>query len=336
MALLNIGMSRAGNRTGNSGRRHALLPADPGHNSSRAVRANSECSPVRIAPGTLAALLIFLVAALLPRSVQAASHTFTVTVEAKEVEIGAGMKYAGWTYDGTIPGPVLRVSEGDEVAAHLVNRTSDAHGLNIHAAQISPNHFSGDPEKDVKYSFTAEVPGVFEYHCNAIPILDHIAAGMYGMAIVDPKGGWPNGKAHELMIVQSEFYGLPNAKGLIIPEHSKMLEARPDFVAFNGGVNKYDLSHPIPIKVGELVRIFFINAGPNLSSTIHIAGVLFSTVYSEGRPEAAVHAVDGFDVPASTGAVFEFTVKEPGNYGLMDLNRAHQYKGATAILHATP
>jgi nitrite reductase (NO-forming) len=336
MALLTVGMFRAGNRLENSGRRHALLPAGHGRNSSRAACANCVWSPARIAPGALTALLIFLVAALLPRSAHAASHTFTLTVEAKQVEIGGGMKYAGWTYDGTIPGPLLRVGQGDEVAVHLINRTSDAHGLNIHAAQIAPEHFSGDPEKDVKYSFKADIPGVFEYHCNAIPILDHIAAGMYGMMIVDPKDGWPNGKANELTIVESEFYGLPNAKGLVTPEHSKMVEARPDFVVFNGALNKYGLGHPIPIKVGELVRMFFMNAGPNLESTIHIAGVVFSTVYPEGRPEAAVHAVDGFDVPPSTGAVFEFTVKEPGNYGLMDLNRAHQYKGATAILHATP
>ena len=90
-----------------------------------------------------------------------------------------------------VPGPVLKVVQGDEVKIDLINHTKDAHGINVHAAQISPEHFDGDPMKSVSYSFPADVPGVFIYHCTAAPILDHIASGMYGMMIVEPKAGWP-------------------------------------------------------------------------------------------------------------------------------------------------
>jgi nitrite reductase (NO-forming) len=115
-----------------------------------------------------------------------------------------------------------------------------------------------------------------------------------------------------------------------------MVAAHPDFVVFNGRVNRYDINHPIPIKVGKLVRIFFLDAGPNLSSTVHISGVIFSTVYPSGNPANVIHGVGSLDVAPSQGAVLEFTASQPGNYVLSDLSRAHGYKGAMAILRATP
>ncbi len=206
----------------------------------------------------------------------------------------------------------------------------------VHAAQISPERFSGDPMNSVGYSFKAEVPGVYAYHCSAIPILDHIGSGMYGMMIVEPKSGWPNGKADEVTLVESEFYGLPDQNNFIVGDHEKMVEGRPDFVVFNGAVDKYGLSNPIPIKVGDLVRVFFVNAGPNLTSAFHVAGVLFSTVYRSGNPADALRGVNTLEVPPGDGAVFEFKVNQPGDYSFIDLNRAHQYKGAAGVFRATP
>jgi nitrite reductase (NO-forming) len=188
----------------------------------------------------------------------------------------------------------------------------------------------------VSYSFRAEVPGVFEYHCSAPPILDHIAAGMYGAMIVEPKRGWPSGNAQEITLVESEFYGLPDANGLIVGDHAKMVAAQPDFVVFNGAVQKYTLDEPIKIKVGMPVRIFFVNAGPNLTSTFYVAGVLFSTAYKSGNPADALHGINTLEIGPSDGAVFEFRVTEAGDYQGMDLSRAHQYKGASGIFRATP
>lgn len=300
------------------------LPVTPLYIFNRAVRTAA------------LAMLVVASASGLPRSAHASAKTFTLTVERKRVSVGGGMTYNAWTYNGTVPGPVLRVVQGDEVKIDLINRTKDAHGINVHAAQISPQHFGGDPMKSVSYSFSADVPGAFVYHCTAAPILDHIASGMYGMMIVEPKAGWPDGKAQEVTIVQSELYGLPDAHGFIVGSHGKMVAARPDFVVFNGALHRYDVQHPIEIKVGKLVRVFFVNAGPNLTSAFHVTGVLFDTVYAGGNPANAMHGLDTLEVPPSDGAVFEFRVTEPGDYQFMDLNRAQQYRGANGVFRATP
>ena len=291
---------------------------------------------IRVVRTATIAMLAVISLASMPCFSQASAKTFTLTVERKRVSVGGGMTFNAWTYSGTVPGPVLKVMQGDEVKINLVNHTKDAHGINVHAAQISPDHFTGDPMKSVSYSFTANVPGVFIYHCTAPPILDHIASGMYGMMIVEPKAGWPNGDAQEVTIVQSELYGLPDAHGFIVGSHGKIVQARPDFVVFNGVLNKYSFDHPIDIKVGKLVRLFFVNAGPSFSSAFYVTGVLFDTVYKSGNPANAMHGINTLEVPPSDGAVFEFRVTQPGYYQFMDQNRAQQYKGANGVFRATP
>ena len=284
---------------------------------------------------TIGMVVVFLIA-VRPLPSQAATKTFTLTVERARVAVGPGMTFNAWTYDGTMPGPVLKVTQGDKVTIKLINHTKDAHGIAVHAAQIAPGHFSGDPMKTVTYTFTAKVPGVFIYHCTAAPVLDHIASGMYGMMIVEPSGGWPNGDAQEITIIQSEIYGLPDAHGFIVGSHGKIVEVRPDFVVFNGALNKYSFDHPIDIKVGKLVRVFFLNAGPSLTSSFYVSGVLFDTVYKSGNPADAMHGLNTLEVPPSDGAVFEFRVSEPGIYQFMDQNRAQQYKGANGVFRAVP
>lgn len=298
-------------------------------------RATSKIPFGRAVRAAAIALLAMASLVNMPRSSAAATKTFTLTAERKQVNVGGGMTYNAWTYNGTVPGPVMKVTQGDEVKIDLINHTKEAHGINVHAAQISPQHFTGDPMKSVNYNFVAKVPGVFVYHCTATPVLDHIAAGMYGMAIVEPKGGWPDGDAQEITIVQGELYGLPNAHGFIVGSHARIVQAHPDFVVFNGDLNKYTVDHPIDIKVGKLVRVFFVNAGPSLTSAFYVTGVLFDTVYKSGNPADALHGLNTLAVPPSDGAVFEFRVTEPGDYPFMDLNRAQQYKGATGIFRAT-
>ncbi len=271
-----------------------------------------------------------------PAWAQAPTKTFTVTVQERGIDIGGGMTYEAWTFDGTVPGPQLRVREGDEVSVEELNQTAVAHGLNIHAAQISSEHFGGITHAPLRYKFRADVPGVFVYHCNGIPILEHIARGMYGAVIVDPKNGWPSGPAQEITLVQSEFYGTPRANGRIIPDMTAMLEARPSFVVFNGQLNKAGIEHPILIKVGRLVRVFFVNAGPNLTSTFHVGGAMFSTVYAGGNPANPLHGTENFVVGPGAGAVFEFKVSEPGDYRFMDLNRVHEWNGAMGVFRAEP
>jgi nitrite reductase (NO-forming) len=284
-----------------------------------------------IAPAILTGLLL---APVLPA--HAATRNFMLTAGRGQVDIGGGMKYSAWTYNGTVPGPVLRVRQGDTVNIKLDNPTGNAHGIFVGAAQIAPSHFGGDPLAPVSYSFKAEVPGVFAYHCTAIPVLDHIAGGMYGMMIVEPRNGWPSGPAQEVTLVQSEFYGLPNASGLITGDHAKMVEARPDFVVFNGRLNNYSVDHPIALKAHKLVRLFFLNVGPNQSSTFDVEGAIFKNVYAGGNPANVFHGLESFFVGPGSGAVFEFQIDEAGNYPFADQNLADAYKGALGIFSVAP
>jgi nitrite reductase (NO-forming) len=263
----------------------------------------------------------------------AEQRDFTIPVEEKVVDIGSGLKYDAWTYGGTVPGPVLRVRQGDKVHIHLVNDMDIAHGIDIHAAAIAPSkHFAPIPGKtDLSYDFDATVPGVFMYHCSAPPMVTHIANGMYGMMIIDPKTGWP--KAQEVMLEQGEFYGDPDDKGMVAGDSKRMMDERPDFVVFNGVIEKY-ADHPIQIKVDQPVRIFFVNAGPNRTSSFHVVGTIFSSVYRSGNIANALHGVQTFEVGPGNGAVFEFTVHEPGDYPFVDHAIARAYKGAIGTFHA--
>lgn len=290
-----------------------------------------------LAAGTIALPLLAVLMLIVPATQASAAgkKTFTLTVVDKRIEIGLGLTYDAWTYDGQVPGPILRVRQGDEVTIQLINPTTMAHGIDTHAAEIAPKlHFSAPTgQRNLSYTFRARVPGAFLYQCSAIPTLSHVANGMYGMMIVDPLQGWP--KAHEVMIVQGEYYGTPDKNGLVAGDSRREVEERPDFVVFNGSVDRY-VEHPIPIKTGELVRVFFVNAGPNLSSTFHVTGAIFSTVYRGGNPADAMHDLASFEVGPGDGAVFEFRAHEPGDYAFIDHALARTTKGAEGVFRATP
>jgi len=281
----------------------------------------------------LSVILLATVTFLIPATARAEVREYTLTVQNKKISIGSDMTYDAWTYNGTVPGPVLRAKVGDLVKIHLVNHADLAHGIDIHAAQIAPNlHFKSiKPKAKLDYSFRPKYPGVFAYHCSSPPIVTHIANGMYGMMIVEPRKGWP--KAHEINIIQAEYYGEPDDDGFVAADSAAMMEEKPNFVVFNGEVEKY-VDHPIKIKVGELVRIFFANLGPNKLSTFHVIGTIFSSVYRSGNPNNVTHGVQSFEVGPGDAAIFELTVHEPGDYIFVDHAIARPYEGAVGILRA--
>ncbi|MBI4841447.1 MAG: multicopper oxidase domain-containing protein [candidate division NC10 bacterium] len=184
------------------------------------------------------------------------------------------------------------------------------------------------PGESHTFRFKAEAPGVYLYHCSAAPILNHIANGMYGAMIVEPRHSFP--PAREFVIVQGELYGEPDAKGLIAGDTRKMSEERPDFVIFDGAINRH-VGNPLPINTGELVRVYFVNAGPNLISSFHVIGTVLRTVYLAGNLENRLKGLQTFEVGPGNGAIVEFTVKEPGDYALVDHAIARVYKGAVAL-----
>lgn len=222
-----------------------------------------------------------------------------------------------------VPAPTLRITEGETVHFTLTNEGQLSHSIDFHAAQTawSKNYQEIAPGASFTFDWTASYPGVFLYHCGAAPVLMHIADGMYGAIIVDPKGGRP--AAREYLLVQSEFYGTGG-------DYAKMLNNPPDFVVFNGQANRYKTT-PLAANVGELVRIFIVNAGPSSSSAFHVIGALFSNVEAEGYPVNRLGMHQTINVPPGDGALVELRFAEPGTYPFVTHRFSDASKGAVGL-----
>ncbi|MFT9487295.1 MAG: multicopper oxidase domain-containing protein [Tepidibacillus sp.] len=248
-----------------------------------------------------------------------------------KIEIAKDTYYQGWTFDGTVPGPVLRVKQGDQVRFTLVNKDPNMpHSMDFHAAEIAPNENFVDvlPGESFTYEWEAKVPGVFMYHCGTPPILAHIANGMYGAIIVDPADSKQTfEKAREFVLVQSEFYKDAN-------DLEDMMNGEPRVVAFNGKAFKYK-DQPLEAKPGELIRFYVVNAGPNNFSAFHIVGTIFEKVYLNGHPENVDQGVQTVTIPPGGSYVVELRVPEEGAYPIVSHSFKDATKGATGILKIT-
>jgi nitrite reductase (NO-forming) len=260
-------------------------------------------------------------AALVTLAPSAGADVVTVELNARRalVKVAPGVKMWAWTFNGQVPGPVIRVSEGDTVQVTL--RNSDGgkhhhggigHSVDFHAARIAPSTAFVDvpPGEEKTFSFVASNPGVFMYHCGTSPVLEHVGMGMYGAIIVDPAEGRP--PAHEVALVQSEFYGKVR-DGRLHSSYEAMQHDDPRYVTFNGLVQRY-VSKPIEVAVGETVRIYLVDAGPTLDSDFHVIGNIFDTVQIDGNPDNQLHGVSTQLVPSGGGAMFELTFPEAGAY----------------------
>ena len=185
------------------------------------------------------------------------------------VEIAPGVKYAAWAWAGGAPGPVIHVRQGQLVKITLTNKGAIPHSVDFHAARIAPDKAFGDvfPGKSVSYTFRANDPGVFMYHCGTKPVLMHIANGMYGAIVVEPKPGVLPKADKNYVLVASEWY--LDSDGLGKPASFNMAKAharQPDWMTFNGYSGQY-VKHPLTAKPGELVRFWVVDAGPRSTPT---------------------------------------------------------------------
>lgn len=266
--------------------------------------------------------------------VQAGPKRFTVVSRDVTLEVARDTIYAGWTFDGTIPGRPLRVVEGDEVTLTVRNESQWTHSLDTHAAKTPPdvNYRNLRPSEEFTWTFTATTPGAYMYHCGTPPVLLHIGAGMYGAMIVDPKEGWP--PAQELVFVQSEFYFERSDEPVKVPSmNTMMLNSFMDHVVFNGHASQY-VDTPIPIRVGEPVRIFLVNAGPNVWTSFHVVGAIFDRAYVNAHPKNEFVGLQSISVGPGDGACVEFTGEEPGEYVGDNHAFGHAAHRAIALLHA--
>lgn len=250
------------------------------------------------------------------------------------IQVSKGVSYRAWTFEGRVPGPVLRVTQGDSVDFTLVNHAAMPHSMDFHAAQIAPNKYYVNvmPRDSIHYRFVAEVPGAFMYHCGTAPVAAHIANGMYGALIVDPRT--PRPPARELVFVQSEFYMSPDTTAAPkVLAWDRLLSLAPDFVTFNGRAAQY-AEHPISVKVGELLRLYLVNAGPNRTSSFHVVGGIFNRVFVDGSQTSPLSGVQTVGVPVGGGSIFEIRLKEPGEYPFVTHAFADATKGGVGILKA--
>jgi nitrite reductase (NO-forming) len=250
------------------------------------------------------------------------------------IQVSKSVSYHAWTFEGRVPGPVVRVTQGDSVDFTLVNHAAMPHSMDFHAAQIAPNKYYVNvlPKDSIHYQFIAEVPGAFMYHCGTAPVAAHIANGMYGALIVDPRT--PRPPARELVFVQSEFYMTPDTTGAPkVLSWDRLLGLAPDFVTFNGRAAQY-AEHPISVKVGELLRLYVVNAGPNRMSSFHVVGGIFDRVFVDGSQTSPLSGVQTVGVPVGGGSIFEIRLKEPGDYPFVTHAFADATKGGVGILKA--
>lgn len=244
------------------------------------------------------------------------------TVE-KTMKMDDGVEYHYWTFDGDVPGRMIRVREGDTVEVEFSNNPSSTvpHNVDFHAATGQGGGAAATftaPGRTSTFSFKALQAGLYIYHCAVAPVGMHIANGMYGLILVEPKEGLPK-VDKEFYIVQGDFYtkGKKGAQGLQPFDMDKAVAEQPEYVVFNGHVGSIAGDNALKAKAGETVRMYVGNGGPNLVSSFHVIGEIFDKVYVEGG-KLINENVQSTIVPAGGSAIVEFKVDIPGSYTLVD------------------
>ena len=295
---------------------------------SKVVRATSPVFDARVAPAS-----------------DVDVKSFRIPIIDATIEIAKGVTYRGWTFGGTVPGPVIRVRVGDEVRITVLNQSPIPHSIDFHAARIPANvaYRMILPNDSISFSFIARDAGAFMVHCGTPPVTMHIMQGMYLPIIVDPRDGWGTSADKEFVLVQSEFYAKPGdsskAQSAVMapmqPNWQAAMAKQASHVVFNGRAFQYK-NNPLKVDVGDRIRFFVVNAGPSFDSDFHLVGAVFDRVYPDGDPSHALTGVQTYTVPAGGGAVFE-TVFERGAsgeglYPFVTHSFADAEKGAVGII----
>jgi nitrite reductase (NO-forming) len=291
------------------------------------VAADPNAPPYKLRDATAPALMV------------GAAHDIDLVITEQQMTLAAGFAQAVWTFGGTVPGPVIRVKVGDRVRVHLKNPIENkmAHSIDFHASQVAPSDEmrSIAPGEELLYEWTADYAGVWMYHCATAPALHHIANGMYGMVIVEPKAGLPK-VDKEFAIVQSEWYLGPQGQESDV-EKSMAAAPAPDLVLFNGVANQYQ-DHPLKVGAGERIRIFVLNAGPSIDSSFHVIGTVFDTVRKEGvllsRNNLGNWGSQAMDLAPAQGGYVELVPAEDGMYPIVTHAFNFVSRGALGMLQA--
>lgn len=269
-----------------------------------------------------------------------------IKLTAQEVisEIAPGIYFNYWTYNKQVPGPMLRINEGDTIELALTNHQSSLHNHNIDLHAVTgpgggATLTNVEPGKTKTFKWKALNPGLYIYHCAMPNVSTHNSHGQFGLIMVDPKDSaiaLPK-VDKEFYIVQGELYtlGQLGKQGLIPFDSDALLAGNPNYIVFNGRIES---TPRIKAKVGDKIRIYIGNGGVNLVSSFHIIGEIFDKVY----PNGAIGEGSAIEKNTQTALVLpggssivEFTVDVPGKYVLVDHALARMNKGAWAILEVS-
>lgn len=270
----------------------------------------------------------------------------------KIIEIAPGVRFSAWTFGDQVPGPTVHVRVGDRIKFSMTNRSDEPvpgpkmtaapmmHSIDFHAAMVSPEdkYRSIAPGQTIEFEFTPNYPGVYMYHCGTPMTLEHIASGMYGAVVVEPREGYPTKVDREYVIIQSEFYVKPapgNAKvegvPLYVLDGERLRNAQPTHTVFNG-VHNGMMRNPLPVKPGERVRLYVLNVGPSKTSSFHVVGTIFDRVWFEGNPDNQFRGMQTVLLGSSNSAIVEFMIPEEGSYVMVDHHFANASQGAVGLL----
>ncbi|EID73898.1 nitrite reductase [Imtechella halotolerans K1] len=264
--------------------------------------------------------------------------TVEMEIKEEEGEMTDGVRYMYWTFGGSVPGSFIRTRVGDEVEFTLSNHPDNKlpHNIDLHAVTgpgggatsslVAPGHSK-------TFNFKCINPGLYVYHCATAPVGMHIANGMYGLILVEPEGGLPP-VDREYYVMQGDFYtkGKYGEQGMQPFDMNKAVDEHADYVVFNGKVGALTGDGSLTAKVGETVRIFMGNGGPNLVSSFHVIGEIFDKVHIEGG-DLINENVQTTLVPAGGAAIVEFKVDVPGTFILVDHSIFRAFnKGALGML----
>jgi nitrite reductase (NO-forming) len=274
------------------------------------------------------------VPAVLPAAPPGDVAAVRLDINHRTVSIAPGISYEAWTFGSTVPGPAIHVRQGQLVKVTLRNTSPMPHSVDFHAAEIAPNVAFSDvlPGKSKTFSFRADVPGVFMYHCGTAPAFMHIANGMYGAIVVEPKGLPAADKQY--VLVGSEFY--LNAAGEKAPaslDLTKALNMTPDWVTWNGYAGQYK-THPLTANPGETVRFWVVDAGPSLNTEFHVVGTVLARAWvNADLVDAPQHDIQTAVVPAGGGGVFDVKIDKPGLYPFVSHSFASVQMGQVGLLN---
>jgi nitrite reductase (NO-forming) len=260
-----------------------------------------------------------------------------IGISHRVLSIAPGIKYDAWTFSGGVPGPVIHARQGQTVRVTLTNNAPMPHSVDFHAARVAPNKDFVDimPGKSFTFSFVANDPGVFMYHCGTKPVLAHIANGMYGAIVVDPA----NAKLlppvhHAYVLVSGEWYlNGPGAKQPASLDMVKAHQMTPDWVTWNGYAGQY-VKHPFMAHPGHTVRFYVVDAGPSIDTDFHVVGTILQRAWLDAAvTDPPLHNIQTATVPAGGGGIFDVTITKPGLYPFVTHSFASVDMGAVGLLN---